>query len=264
MTPVKQYPITELSHVSQPSNKNIELSFSSLAEPLLFHCGNADTASAILAKLESSKEAAGEALQVLEADNEVVSEEEEPLAPVESKAVRFAAPGPAPKANGSTSTATVLYDFDAQGDDELTVAENEIVTVVDKENDEWWLVRNTGGKEGVVPAQYVQLDDGSSHAAVAHDEEDTEADEARRAEEEAAAAAALEAERQRDAQRKAEQRRAIEKAAREKQQQEEEDRQYALQVEQKEIAKRERRARREAEESARHREEEARRRWVFF
>ncbi|ORX39089.1 hypothetical protein BD324DRAFT_587922 [Kockovaella imperatae] len=256
MSGVKQYSITELSGVSQPSSKNLSLSFSTLSEPLLFHCGTADVASAIISKLESSKAAAGEALEILAADERLASDGEAngyDAAPAsEPKSVRWAAPAQ----SASTESAIVLYDFDAQGDDELSVKENETVTVLDKENDEWWTVRNRSGAEGVVPAQYVQINDGTQPAQ----EEDDEEDEARRAEEEAAAAAALEAERQREAKSKAEQRRAIEKAARERQKQEEEDRQYALELEAKEAAKAEKRARKAETEQRAQRERDAARR----
>ena len=174
-----------------------------------------------------------------------------PLA--EPKSVRWAE-AEAPPSPGGAESATVLYDFDAQGDDELTVKEHEMVTVVDKENDEWWSVRNSAGAEGVVPAQYVQLNDGSQPAP---EPEDDAEDEARRAEEEAAAAAALEAERKREARAKAEQKRAIESAAKERAQQEEADRAYALEVEAKEAARAEKRARKAEHEQRAQRERDA-------
>ena len=257
MSGVKQYSITELSLVSQPSSKSLELTFSSLSEPLLFHCGSSDTASAIITKLESSKEAAGEALQMSEESTRAASDEDHDATPMaESKQVRWAAApqSPATAATGAMESATVLYEFEAQGDDELTVRENEVVTVVDKENDEWWSVRNSSGAEGVVPAQYVQMNDGSAPTAEAAD---TAEDEARRAEEEAAAAAALDSERQREAENKAKQRRAIERAARERQRQEDEDRNYAQEVEYKEAAKAEKRARRLEHDQQQQRERDA-------
>lgn len=258
MTPVKQYSITELAQVSQPSSKNLELTFSNLPQPLVFHCGSSDVAAAILAKLESSKAAAGEALEMVEAATHAVSDEEDEAQMAEPKAVRWAEPEPraAPAANGGGESAKVLYDFDAQGEDELTVKENDVITVMDKENDEWWLVRNSRGQEGVVPAQYVEIGDVSA-AAAGGAEYDEEEDERRREEDEAAAAAALEAERQRDQQRKAEQRRAIERAAREKQQQEEHDRRLAELIEQEEAEKAAKHAAKRDEAARRQREREA-------
>lgn len=264
MTPVKQYSIEELAAVSQPSSKNLELSFSSLPEPLLFHCGSSDTAKAIIGKLETSKAAAGEALELVEASRAVTSDGEDydadtPAA--EPKAVRWAEPdNEASGAAGGGESGKVLYDFDAQGDDELSVKEDDIVTVVDKENDEWWLVRHSNGQEGVVPAQYIEIGGtgGSAAPAGGYDSDD----EHQKAEDEAAAAAALEAERQREQQRKTEQRRAIERAAREKQQQEDHDRRLAEAIEQEEAEKRARSAAKRDEQVKQQRDHEAERRYV--
>ncbi|KAG6040661.1 hypothetical protein E4U41_007514 [Claviceps citrina] len=53
----------------------------------------------------------------------------------------------------------VLYDFMAQGDDEVTVAAGEEVLVVDdSKSEEWWQVRRLkNGQEGVVPSSYVEI-----------------------------------------------------------------------------------------------------------
>ena len=53
----------------------------------------------------------------------------------------------------------MLYEFMAQGDDEVTVAENDEVLVLDDtKSDDWWMVRRLkNGKEGVVPRQYVEV-----------------------------------------------------------------------------------------------------------
>lgn len=53
----------------------------------------------------------------------------------------------------------VLYDFMAQGDDEVTVAVGDDVVVLDDtKSDEWWMVRRMkNGKEGVVPSSYIEI-----------------------------------------------------------------------------------------------------------
>lgn len=53
----------------------------------------------------------------------------------------------------------VLYDFMAQGDDEVTVAvDDEVVIIDDQKSEEWWQVRRLrNGKEGVVPSSYIEL-----------------------------------------------------------------------------------------------------------
>ncbi|ETS86802.1 hypothetical protein PFICI_00630 [Pestalotiopsis fici W106-1] len=54
---------------------------------------------------------------------------------------------------------TVLYDFMAQGDDEVTVGVgDEVIVVDDTKSDEWWQVRRLkNGKEGVVPSSYIEI-----------------------------------------------------------------------------------------------------------
>ena len=53
----------------------------------------------------------------------------------------------------------VLYDFMAQGDDEVTVAVgDEVIVLDDTKSDDWWMVRRLkNGKEGVVPSSYVEV-----------------------------------------------------------------------------------------------------------
>jgi hypothetical protein len=51
----------------------------------------------------------------------------------------------------------MLYDFIAQGDDEVTVADGDEVIILDTQSEEWWKVRRVkNGKEGVVPSSYVE------------------------------------------------------------------------------------------------------------
>ncbi|KAL8970245.1 MAG: hypothetical protein Q9197_003914 [Variospora fuerteventurae] len=54
---------------------------------------------------------------------------------------------------------TILYDFMAQGDDEVTVAVGDNVLVLDdRKSQDWWMVRRMkNGKEGVVPSSYVEF-----------------------------------------------------------------------------------------------------------
>ena len=53
----------------------------------------------------------------------------------------------------------VLYEFIAQGDDEVTVAVgDEVIVLDDTKSEEWWMVRRLkNGKEGVVPSSYVEV-----------------------------------------------------------------------------------------------------------
>ena len=47
-----------------------------------------------------------------------------------------------------------LYCYEAQGSEELTLEEGDIVTVISKEDDVWWYGR-LHGKTGMFPAAYV-------------------------------------------------------------------------------------------------------------
>ena len=60
---------------------------------------------------------------------------------------------------GSQKKGQILYDFMAQGEDEVTVAVGDEVAVIDDtKSDEWWMVRRLrNGKEGVVPSSYVEI-----------------------------------------------------------------------------------------------------------
>jgi actin cytoskeleton-regulatory complex protein SLA1 len=64
-------------------------------------------------------------------------------------------------ASGGTGTKKghMLYDFMAQGDDEVTVAAGDDVIVLDDtKSEEWWMVRRLKhGSEGVVPSSYVEI-----------------------------------------------------------------------------------------------------------
>lgn len=53
----------------------------------------------------------------------------------------------------------LLYDFMAQGEDEVTVAAGDEVHILDdSKSDAWWQVRRLkNGKEGVVPSSYVEI-----------------------------------------------------------------------------------------------------------
>lgn len=60
---------------------------------------------------------------------------------------------------GGLKKGRMLYEFMAQGDDEVTVAqEDEVIILDDAKSEEWWMVRRLkNGKEGVVPSSYVEV-----------------------------------------------------------------------------------------------------------
>ncbi|KAI4237806.1 MAG: hypothetical protein LQ349_001565 [Xanthoria aureola] len=60
---------------------------------------------------------------------------------------------------GGQKKGSILYDFMAQGDDEVTVGiGDDVIVIDDTKSEEWWMVRRTkNGKEGVVPSSYVEI-----------------------------------------------------------------------------------------------------------
>ncbi|KAJ9096055.1 hypothetical protein QFC21_005420 [Naganishia friedmannii] len=297
-TPVQQFPFAQLTRFSSPSSKTLLLAFTTTSEPLEFHTSSKDITEAILAKLESSKQLAeaspGSARGerevgglnrgvVVSPPNDEDNDEDESgtsSTAAAAKAVRWAEPSSAalppppmhhargssttsvPKAAYATApvqlTATALYDFEAQGEDELSIIEGEILNVIDKSNEDWWTVKDPRGNQGVVPAQYVELNtlDAQQAAATGHevvsDGEDNSDAEDERAAQDARhkdREEALEAEREEASRiamyKETEIRRQVQEEAR----QAEEDR-----------IKREKKEKRRAEEERKRREEETARR----
>lgn len=154
------------ARIDKSKHVHIEISGPNPAN-LHFNAGSKDTAEAIVKKLESSKQ--------LSVPPETVEEQTAPPERPRSaaKSVHFDAAAPEiipdpedleeeePEREGSQeygpNSAVALYDFTADGDDELTVLEGEDLIVLDRDSDDWWKVRNSNGQEGVVPASYVEV-----------------------------------------------------------------------------------------------------------
>ncbi|KIY42908.1 hypothetical protein FISHEDRAFT_63096 [Fistulina hepatica ATCC 64428] len=155
---------------------------------LHFHTGGKETADAIQEKLEASKALAVEAdaqmmgeitgktsheqmdhgVDDIELDKRLDQIEVPALPPPAKKpTVHFSSAEPviipAPDDDeeeevevGEGEHVVAAYDFHADGDDELSVAENETLVVLEKDG-EWWKCRNALGAEGVVPASYLEV-----------------------------------------------------------------------------------------------------------
>ncbi|KAF9879953.1 hypothetical protein CkaCkLH20_02764 [Colletotrichum karsti] len=67
-----------------------------------------------------------------------------------------AEPEPAPAAGGGR-TATAQFDYEAAEDNELSFPENATITDLEFPDEDWWF-GSYGGKQGLFPANYVQLD----------------------------------------------------------------------------------------------------------
>ena len=48
-----------------------------------------------------------------------------------------------------------MYDYQAQRSDELSMKRGDVVTVLYRDNDNWWMGENAEGKQGFFPANYV-------------------------------------------------------------------------------------------------------------
>lgn len=64
-------------------------------------------------------------------------------------------PPPAPPAR-SQITAKVLYDFAGTKENELSITKGQIIEIVQKENNGWWLAKTPTGGQAWVPAAYVE------------------------------------------------------------------------------------------------------------
>ena len=60
---------------------------------------------------------------------------------------------------GGQKKGEILYDFEAMGEDEVTVSAGDAVIVLDDvKSEEWWMVRRLkNGSQGVVPSSYVEV-----------------------------------------------------------------------------------------------------------
>lgn len=170
--PQQEWSAEKMEYYSQ-EGKHIFMELKQPSKSVDFHCGAKDTASEIMSALgELAGAAKGAGLREVLAAGSGSSN-------VQKKGV-------------------MLFDFMAQGDDEVTVGlGDEILVLDDSASDEWWKVRRLkNGKEGVVPANYVEITE-SSHITTpaALTRSDTKAirsivDQNRRDEEEAARQAA--------------------------------------------------------------------------
>lgn len=103
---------------------------------------------------EEEEEAEAEEEQHEEPAPRQVSYAPPPRAPPRPTPAPVAAPEPE---EAGEEEALALYDFTADGEDELSVTEGERLVVLEKDGDEWWKCRNTSGGEGVVPASYLEV-----------------------------------------------------------------------------------------------------------
>lgn len=129
--PQQEWTAEKMTHYSI-EGKHVFLELVRPTKSIDFHAGAKDTAQEIVASLgEMAGAVRGEGLR------EVI----------------------AAGAGSGKKRGQVLYDFMAQGDDEVTVGVGDDVIIIDDtKSEEWWMVRRLKtGKEGVVPSSYIEV-----------------------------------------------------------------------------------------------------------
>lgn len=96
-------------------------------------------------------------------------EEEEEDTPPPALPSRDVAPGPEAvpdsDAAGLPTSAIVLYTYAKDDENELGLEEDELITVIEFTDAEWWLGVNAQGEKGLFPAEYVSLQSSSNKPA---------------------------------------------------------------------------------------------------
>ncbi|PAA63798.1 hypothetical protein BOX15_Mlig027565g1, partial [Macrostomum lignano] len=79
-----------------------------------------------------------------------------PSGPAQNRAAPAALAGPQTTALPSQQRVVALFDFNPQDPDELRFRQNDVITVLGKEDESWWLGETEDGRRGVFPYNYVQ------------------------------------------------------------------------------------------------------------
>ncbi|KAG6896932.1 hypothetical protein C0992_005197 [Termitomyces sp. T32_za158] len=184
-TPVQKWQTADVQNVSNEKTKHVNIEIGGTTPVTLhYHVGSKDNAEEIIAKLNSSKalsapqlfahdDTSQEHTSVRKKASVHFSDNSPVIIPSREDAGTSSEPeeDEEPLANGIDKTdhsthrsntddgeaGTALYDFVADGDDELSVSEGEHLVILERDGDEWWKCRNSRGKEGVVPASYIEL-----------------------------------------------------------------------------------------------------------
>ncbi|KAK9780737.1 hypothetical protein SCAR479_01923 [Seiridium cardinale] len=130
--PTQEWSADKMTHYSR-EGKHVFLELVRPSRSIDFHAGAKDTAAEIVSAL-------GELAGAIRAEG--------------LREVILAGTG-----HGGQKKGVILYDFMAQGEDEVTVAiGDEVIVVDDSKSEEWWQVRRLkNGKEGVVPSSYIEI-----------------------------------------------------------------------------------------------------------
>ena len=174
-TPVQRWETKDVVEIVSEKSKQVRIDVGGPNPTTLhFHTGSKDNADSIIARIGSSK-ALASAAAAADSKNSTSPTPRSLPPPLEpprelpkKASVHFSSADPViiPVAADQESeseeeiqatVAVALYDFTADGDDELSVKEAEVLTILEKDGDEWWKCRNSKGKIGVVPASYLEV-----------------------------------------------------------------------------------------------------------
>jgi len=76
--------------------------------------------------------------------------------PVNKAPVGAKKPPPPPRKKDNRVKVRALYDYVAQGDDEITIREGDIIYLIEKDPTGWWEGELPNGKKGLFPGNYVE------------------------------------------------------------------------------------------------------------
>ncbi|KAG6814202.1 hypothetical protein H0H92_000879 [Tricholoma furcatifolium] len=160
-TPVQKWQTVDVQAATSDKAKHVNIVIGG-ATPITLHfqTGSKDTVEEIISKLNSvpkkpSVHFSETSPTIIPARASISSEVEVEDEDEESNTNGVSVNG---ASHGETrETGLALYDFVADGDDELTISEGEHLVILEKDGDEWWKCRNDKGQEGVVPASYLEV-----------------------------------------------------------------------------------------------------------
>ncbi|KAG6854760.1 hypothetical protein C0991_001187 [Blastosporella zonata] len=191
-TPVQKWQTVDVQSATSEKAKHVNIDIGGASPITLhFHAGSKDNVEEIISKMKSSRVLSAPQTPLHEShdDNPTQPPSPEPEPVNKKPSVHFSNNLPViiparddaggsseedePHANGTSvngnghsvshgssdsgDIGTALYDFAADGDDELSISEGEDLVILERDGDEWWKCRNSSGKEGVVPASYIEL-----------------------------------------------------------------------------------------------------------
>lgn len=154
---MQQYQLSTLIELTSEKSKHLHLTFPS-SVALHFVISSKDAFEEIVAKIEDGRSSPAAKAPVASA--RFVPPPPPLLSPVRSAPPAFVPAAPSPVLSSGNGDAVALYDFEAQGEDELNMVEGDrlVVIVGGSDDSDWIKCRKVGSmEEGVVPASYVQV-----------------------------------------------------------------------------------------------------------